>query len=616
VYYRSGNDIQHPLWTIENTRSQNNSRRVFGKTSVTYDIIENLNVTYRVGLDTYTENQEFLQNAGGVADDNIVAGLYRTINILSTIWNHDVIFGYNRDLNEDFDLSALVGANARQDEFSRDGVESQDQIVFGFVNHGNFRSQASNNSFTGGTIDFLSQNNLMGVYGDFTLGYREWLYGNFSFRNDWSSTVEPENRSKFYPGASLSFIPTTAFNYQSDYVNYVKIRFGYGTSAGFPAPYQTRNTLNTTARRFVDQAGNVVTSNGSGTYFFNNGVGATLGNPNLTPELHRELELGLESKHFNNRLSIDLTLYRRITDDLITNAPIDPATGFTTTLVNIGEIENRGIELQMTGNVLKVNDFSWDLIANFNSYTSEVNELGNDLDQVVIDGFTNLGNFAIPGEVFGAMQGTGFATDDDGNRLVDDNGNYINTDEIEIIGNPIPDFTLTGITNFSWKGLTLSAQFDWRQGGDIYSGLTRALLARGLTTDTDFDRTRTFIVPGVKSDGTPNDVQITATNLYFDNIGFSATGIDANSVYDGTTIRLRQVSLTYVLPQSILENTPFGSASISFLGDNLWFRAVNMPEGVNFDTDVLSLGVGNGQGFDFLTGPSSRRWGGTVKFTF
>jgi hypothetical protein len=139
------------------------------------------------------------------------------------------------------------------------------------------------------------------------------------------------------------------------------------------------------------------------------------------------------------------------------------------------------------------------------------------------------------------------------------------------------------------------------------------LLGRGITKDSDFDREQPIVLPGVKADGTPNDIAVTPSDAYFGNF---VTGADEAGIFDGTTIRLREVSLGYSLPKSVLQKTPFKAISISISGQNLWFNAVNFPKYLNFDTDVLSTGVGNGLGFDYFTGPSSRRYGANLKITF
>jgi hypothetical protein len=149
------------------------------------------------------------------------------------------------------------------------------------------------------------------------------------------------------------------------------------------------------------------------------------------------------------------------------------------------------------------------------------------------------------------------------------------------------------------------------------------LIGRGVSKFVDFDHDRTFVLPGVKPNPAfgspgegqyiPNDIQITSAGVYFNNIAFGPSELQ---IYDGTTIRLRDVSLNYDLPRSILQKTPFKRVTVGVSGQNLWFKAVNFPKELNFDTDVLSTGVGNGLGFDMLTGPSARRFGGMIRLTF
>jgi hypothetical protein len=165
----------------------------------------------------------------------------------------------------------------------------------------------------------------------------------------------------------------------------------------------------------------------------------------------------------------------------------------------------------------------------------------------------------------------------------------------------------------SWKGLTFRAQVDYVKGGDMWASTPSTLYARGILEETDFDRFVPVVTQGVDSDGNPNTIQITPNNHFWRNAGVY---YDENRIFDATVIRLREISLGYDIPAKWLEKTPFGSASITFSGQNLWFDAPNTPESANFDPEVSSLGVGNGQGFDFVTGPTGKKWGGSIRFTF
>ena len=616
VYYRSGNDITNPFWTANFARNTDDVNRFFSKTSLVYDITENINVQYRLGLDTYSEQLEWYINRGSNTQAEVTPGVYRTNNINNTIWNQDLIITGEYQVSEDLNVSAVLGGNYRYDRFERRGLESVNQRVFDFINHANFISTSPFNSFSGLQIQRLAEEKILAAYGQITLDYRDFLFINAAARNDWSSTVEEDNRSLFYPSASLSFVPTSAFDFNENVVNFLKFRVGFGQSAGFPDPYSTRNVLVSTARAFVTNDGSDITTNSNAVNLGtnDNGASATLGKFDLKPERHQEWELGVEGQFVDNRFGLSATVYRKITQDLITQAPIDPSVGFTTTFLNLGEIENRGLELEVNAALIRTGNFSWDVSANFFTYETTVNDLGADLDQVTVAGFTNLGNFAIEDEPFNVIQGSQILRNDAGQPIIGSDGLYQPTPEIDIIGDPNPDFTTSIFTTVRWKGLSLNAQFDYRRGGDIYSVTANTLIGRGITEDTDFDRTQAYVLDGVDAEGNPNRQVITATNLGF---GTFVLGPDELYVYDGTTLRLREISLGYTLPTSILEKTPFGQVSVTLIGNNLWFRSVNFPEHLNFDTDVTSLNAGgNGLGFDFLTGPTSRRYGFNVSLTF
>lgn len=607
VYFRAGNDQINPLWLVKNYTNTSLVNRFFNATTLNYDFNDNFSLTYRLGLDTYNETQEARYNKGGGAGVtlDVRQGYYRTISIQNTIWNQDLILNWRKTISEKVGLSALLGGNTRYDRFDRTGIASTGQLAFDLFRHNNFLVSAPVDPLTGGRLDRVEEQQRYGIYGSVTVDYSNYLFVNLVARNDWTSTVEQANRRILYPGASVSFIPTEAFGWQSSTLNNLKLRLGYGTSAGFPNPYRTRNILNQNARGFER----------GGTIFQTQSVNNFLGNPNLRPELIEEVEFGTEASMFNNKVRFDISLYEKNTRDLITESPIDPATGFDITAINVGRIRTRGLEIQGTATPITTpSGFSWETTVNFSLYRAIVMDLGTDLDELVIDGFSNLGNFAVPGQPYGVIKGTRFARDEQtGQPIVDAVGTYLEDQEIAILGDPNPKWNGSWINTLRYKGVFLNFMLEYRRGGVIYSNTVTATLARGVTKDPVVDREMSFILPGVKRDGTPNDIQITASNYFFD--GYHV-GADESNVFDGSAARLRELSLGYDLPASVLAKTPFRRASIALSGTNLWFRALNFPPNMNFDVDVLGTGVGNGLGFDFVTGPSSRRLGGTITLGF
>lgn len=618
AYYRSGNDIPHPRWTANNLLTANRTNRYYGKTELNWQAMDGLNVVYRLGYDSFTEDQSFQQNPGGVRPEGLLNGYFQTVEILESTWDHNLQVLLDYQLTEDISFNGTVGGQYTLEKFDRQGLESINMIIFDFFKHSNFVNQSSTNFFTGGSYQYTQKQQTAGIYADVTVGYQDFVYLNLAGRNDWFSTLEPENRSIFYPSASLSYIVSDHLDITNDWLTYLKLFAGVGSSAGSPGPYNTRNVLATDARAFIQPSGAVVTTNATSN---------SLGNPGLKPELHTEYEFGVDVRFLEGRIGLNAQYYTRKTTDLITSTPIDPATGFTSTLINIGEINNQGIEVQFSGNPVQ-GEFSWNTTANFYKNTSEVKSLGSGLDRIQVGGgFTTRGNFAIPGEPFMVMLGSqiervtadmvqndpNFSGVEVGTPLVNEQGNYITTGEIGVIGNPNPDWDLGWINTFRYKGASLTVQLDYQQGGDMFSTWISTLMARGLTTDTDkVNRNNTFILPGVNQQGEDNTVQISPSGVFFDNFGF---GADELRVYDMTHIRLSNVSLSYDLPASVIGQTPFSQVTVSLSGDNLWMYAFNVPKGSGFDPNVNSIG-GNSRGFEYLTGPQVRRFGGSIRVRF
>ena len=599
VYFRSGNDIPNPRWVLNNYKTTGDVNRLFMATTFNYQLTSDFSVLYKVGLDTYTENQQYKFNKGGV---QLVNGFYNTVDVNNRIWDNSVILSYSKNVSDNFALSARLGGNMRNDLNGVNVVTSQNQLARNLYRHSNFIDNVAS--------DFTQEETRMGIFGEITADINNYLFLNVAGRNDWTSTVEPDNRRIFYPSASVSFIPTTAFSgLESSFLNYLKIRAGAGTSAGFPNPYSTRNVLNQSARGFLNSSGAAIQTHS---------VDNNLGNANLKPELQTEFEFGLEGRMLNNNLNFDLTLFRRDTRDLITRTPLDASTGYTSTTINIGKIRNDGIELSLGASPIKNDNFGWDVNLIYTRILPKTLDLGGQLQEVQIGGgFTTLGNFAIVGEPYGIIKGGGFRRNDQGEYLVGADGYLQATTTPVVLGNPNPAFTSSLINSFNFKGLTLDFMISYRHGGAMDSSTAGALMGRGLTYDTGletgYDRAQTYLFPGVKADGNPNDVQITASDIGFNNLYFFG---DEGRMYDGTTIRLQEVSLSYQFPKALLSKIKVKGASITLSGNNLWYKALYFPPGLNFDTDNLGLGVGNNLGFEYLTGPSSKRYGATLKVTF
>lgn len=595
IFYRGGNDIQHPLWTLENTSDQEFLNRFYGTLRLAYDLTDNINIAYRVGVDQYNQRYRYEINRGG---RQVPDGLLETSLRQNFIQSHNVNAALAFDLTDAIDLNAQLGVDYTGRTRESTFTNSSNQFVYGLLTHSNFITHENSSS--------ISETRLFGTYAALTFGFNDFLYLNLQGRNDWTSTLEESNRSVFYPSASVSFIPTDAFQgMQSNTLNYLKLRLGYGTSAGYPDPYATRNVLATVAKEFINLAGTPINTNS---------VSDVFGNPNLEPEIHKEVEFGLEAKLFNNRIGIDISLYDKNSTDLIIPLDLDPSTGGTRTTVNAAEVSNRGIELGLNLVPVRSSSLVISLNGNFTKNENTVDRIIEGVEQLELLGlFTTLGSFIIPGQPYGLIQGQKITRHDNGGLLVSTAGTYVVDNSLQVLGNPNPNYQLNGGLNIEWKGISASGLISYSDGGVMYATLPSTLMGRGILQETDFDRFVPVIAPGVQADGTPNTVQTDATTHYWENGGVF---IDEMRTYDASYVKLREVALSYELPAKLISNTPFGSVSFTFSGQNLWFRALGFPKGANFDPELSGTGVGNARGFELMNVPTSKQFGGSLRFTF
>ncbi|WP_309642598.1 SusC/RagA family TonB-linked outer membrane protein [Flavobacterium sp.] len=599
VNYRT--DIPNPRWTLKNASDDESVRRFFGNFTASYEINAWSNVSYRLAIDNYTQTKRYYINRGNGQpfDDE---GFLRTTVNENTVYDHTVSYNFDTklDKSENWNIDGTIGFNPRLEAYKYNYLNSTVQFIYGFQEHQNFENH-----------DGYSQRqsfNIVGLYASTTLGFKKYLFLNLQGRRDSYSSLQKDNRSLFYPSASLSFVPTDAFaSLKGKSINYLKLRLGYGSSAGFPDAYKTQINLNSATKVFLQADGTVINTLAPSN---------ELGNLNLKPELVKELEFGLEGKFLDNRIGLDMSIYRKVSTDLIVNRDLDPSTGYDFTTDNVAQVSNKGIELGLNLAIIrtKTDGFEWNVTANYTKNKNIVDELGlGNVKSLAFAGFSNLGNFAIEGRPFGVIMGSSILRDGNGNYIVGNDGNYVRNAELTEIGDPNADWKSTVINEVSYKNITLGFQFEYQKGGDIYSTTAAALLSRGLTEDTNFDRSGTVVLPGVNLNGNVNTTQIGYTQYGFNNSGFF---INEQAIYDATNLRLREVSLSYSLPKKFLDKTPFGKISISIVGQNLWYEAFNFPKHLNFDPEVLSLGVGNGQGFDYLTGPTAKRYGFNFNLTF
>jgi TonB-linked SusC/RagA family outer membrane protein len=609
VYYRV--TYSNPRWQQANSQFKEDSDRLFIKTQLDYDLNDNISLSYLYSNDYYNELNRDYQNKGG-ADSPL--GYMNTFDDKDRITTHRASININNlELTDDWNLTGVAGFESKNQTANIIGLQSEDQVVFNFLNHNNFRETSA--------LDSTSSLNTIGVYSQLEFDYNDFVFLTLTARNDWASTVAEENRSIFYPSASLSYILSDTPGFDSN-GNYYKLRASYGTSANFPSPYLINPTLDAAPNAWINPFnGSVVSYNGLSSY---------LPNPGLLPELLKEVEFGIETKLFDNLVDLDISVYKRIVEDQILSSSLPTSTGYSSTTINAGRIDTDGIESALTLNLIRPttsDGLAWSMTTNFTAYETTVKELP--VDRVAFgDGV----NHAIEGEPYGVFRGTFAMKDDDGNLLIHpDTGKIIFSDDVgaedDLIGDPNEDFYLTNINTISYRNLTFGIQWEYIHGGDIYSLSASNLLRRGVTRDTE-DREGSYIIPGVigdpstgevvfdaNGDKIKNNIQIGANDLYFINL----MDVDENIVFDASVFRIRDISLTYSLPEDLLQNTPFGSAVFSAQANNFYYNAPNLPQYMNLDPEVLGAnpeGSTNTKGVDYQNDPSYKQFSLGVKLTF
>jgi len=612
VYYRGNNGMQHPLWTLHNAHDRDDVTRFIGNMGLSYEIADFLSISYRIGIDRTSLMNNYMINKNGV-QGYAVNGRYMTSNRNNVNYDQTVNLNGSVELNQDLDLSFLVGANLKSRNYELHQINSSYQFIYNFFDHSNFNTTTANS--------YYLRENTYGAYANLSLSYKDYAFLEASARNDWTSTLEPENRSVLYPSTSVSILPLKALDINNENLNFLKVRFGFGTSAGYPSPYSTRGSLNTSTNVFMTNSGTTLNSNSVSNFYANAGI---------KPEIHKELELGIEGKFLKNRVGIDISAYTKDSEDLIINLELDQSTGYSSSTVNSASINNKGIEAIINVVPVQSRDFTWEITGQFSKLKSEVLSIADGISKVYVAGYTGRGNIAIPGMPFGIMEGSTISRDygsldgldvtqvhsDD--RLnytpfLDANGGYTYLGT-GMIGDPQPDFVY-GVTNtLSYKWATIRVQFDHQVGGDMFTTTVSTMTGRGILGNTGFDRFVPVITSGLKLDGTPYTKQTTANQHYWPNTGVF---YDEQSVYDASTMRLREVSLSLVAPKSFLNGTPFGNASLTLSAQNIWHLAYNTPKDSNFDPEVSSYGTGNNvRGFDEMTGPTAKKYGATLSLTF
>lgn len=617
-FFVGRSNANNPFWSAENTGIESHVNRYVASFNIGYDVTDWLNLNYRFGMNTYNQRIGEKQRPNGTGS---VEGTYSENNSSFTELNHDFIASMQRDLSDDFDINVVVGGNVNQRTTNIQQVNGTGYVTFNIDDLDNMGAIAP----AGGNY---SQKRIVGLYGDVNVGYKDFAFVTLTGRNDWSSTLPKNGNSFFYPAISGSLVISEMIQAPS-WMNLVKVRGSWSQVGNDTNPYLL--TTPYLANNSIADA----TSNTTAQKPLRGISGATLSNresdPNLKPETTQEVEAGIDLQFFN-KLGINFTAYKRNTTDQIAQITLADETGFTSLLTNFGEVENKGIEVGVDITPVKTSSgFEWNMFFTYTHNKNTIISTAEGVDEVLFgSGFAGgVGSVHRPGQEFGLLLGSVDARDQDGNLLIDpSNGQLIPATERRVIGNPNPDYIMGFTNTLKFKGFTLTAVLDYKKGGDLYSNQVSSQLGRGVLAYQGEGREVNNIIAGVYGDPNtlspilddagntiPNQTIVETNTLYFGQT-FAANGSDEWAVWDGTVIRLREVSLNYMFPRKWMDKTPFGSASIGYVGRNLWYNAPNFPKDANYDPEVNQFGNRNQQGIEFGATPSAKRHALKVQVTF
>lgn len=617
----------NPYYTLENDYSKQNLNRVYGNFQLAYKPLEWITASARVGTDVSGDERNTFANIIQYNNPNgpnynvafNTDGEYTEQRINSREINTDFIVTMQRDLTNQLKGSLLLGYNFNQ-RTTDNLISTATQLTIpGFDNLANVNGTVnSTGTFT--------KRRLYGAYASLDVSFNDYLFLGATFRNDWSSTLPKNNNSFSYPSVNVSFVLTDAFEIENKILSSAKVRASYAQVGNDANPYLTNSVFVQSGTGGAFSVINFPFNDGTVTVpgFSESNV---IGNANLQPEITTATEFGLDARLFQGRLSVDFAYYNSLSEEQILNAALSPSSGYTTQVVNIGSVSNKGIEITLGGQVIKAGDFSWNLSVNFAKNTNKVEELNDGATSLTLinQGLTP-GLKIIKGEPYGVFEATTSQKTPEGKIIVGGDGIPINDPNPVLIGTIQPDWTGGLTSTFNYKGVTLSGTFDTRQGGSVVSSTMAQLFFNGQLEETAFNDREDWIIPNsvtqtpddvVNGTYSPNTIPLTmygagTVRNYWAQIQGGARNEEV--LIDASFIKLREVALNYTLPSAWLSKTPFGNVTIGAIGRNLWLHTAKNNHVI--DPEASAFGTGNAQGYEFYGIPTQASYGFNLRATF
>ena len=586
----SGGNI-NPYWTAKYHLNSDTRNRYIMYASAKHNFASWLMGEVNAGADIYTTNTEAKLYAGSPGS---TTGSYSLGRQTYQQTNYSGMLTAKKDnLFGNLGGSVMVGGNLMKWQSSElDGSAGTLKVPNLF---------SVTNSVGNPTIaQAFSEKKINSLYGSMELNYAGYLFLSGTFRNDWSSALSPRNNSYFYPSVSLSYVFTDMIDEMGgrlpSWFSYGKLRASYAAAGSDLAPYSLYNTYYIS----TDPNGNTTA-----------GRNPTLYNDSVRSQLIKSYEAGAELRFFQNKIGLDVSIYKSNATNQLIYLPLDPLSGYSNEIINAGNVQNKGIEITADARILKnPKSLNWSLAVNFSHNKTTVPYIYPDVEKYQLPGggFDNIQILAVAGQPYGEIYGTQMMRVTDakdpnyGQLILTNNGLPQATTDITRLGNQQAN-ALIGFTNsFSYKGIGLSIQLDARIGGKIFSQTLDNMERNGTAAITVNNGSRdSMIVQGVVIDPNtnqfvPNTNKISTQQYWGAVAGVGNTGITETNLYDASNVRIRNIQLSYNLPKKMLSGTFIQKAMVSVSCNNVWLISSHMhgldPESV-FATGTPSVGFEN-----------------------
>lgn len=588
----------NPYWLKEYNPNKDSRNRFLMNGSLKYKITEWLDAEIRAGSDMYFTERDDKLYAGSTINDGdsrytMGEQKFYENNFSFLISGHkDHIFG-NWGGNFSF------GGNLMERKST--GVE----VSMGKLTAPDLFSLNNGPKDQLGITEFYSHKKINSLYGTLGINYDGWAFLDATFRNDWSSALSKKNRSFFYPSVSVSWVISDMVNKigktMPEWFTYAKVRASFAQVGNDMDPYQLYDTYT------ISSIGGQPTAD----------QGKIKYDADVRSELITSWEAGTELKFFNNRFGIDFAWYKTNAKRQLMNIPMNNLSGYESMKINAGNIQNTGIELMLNARPVETKDFSWDTQLNISRNKSKIIELlpGQPGMRYSLGGSDALQIYAVAGGVYGEIWGTKYQRVEDvnspyyGQLLLSDSGLPQATSERYKIGEQQPDMMAGWTNSFTYKNFGFSFLIDGRFGGDIFSFTNLELQSSGIAEVTAPGGKRDdIVVPGVirQSDGSYAQNQTPVSlQKYYQALGTGRAGISEAYIYDATNIRLRNVSLTYSFPSSLLKKTPIQRLKLGVSVNNVWMIKSNLN---GIDPESVYATSTNATGMENASAPTSRTY--------